>query len=113
MNNISRNHETLAQSIDLVDQLFEASETSIDLIPKYIEGEVKKLGKIFNKILSIDENELWDGIHGIITVLNVSGNRVVNLRFEKSDFAKLQKIKGLRWLETKKDYMLVGWEFKP
>jgi len=109
MLNISKQQQIL----DEPRNIDEASETSIDLIPKYIEGEVKKLGKIFNKTLSIDENELWDGIHGIITVLNVSGNRVVNLRFEKSDFAKLQKIKGLRWLETKKDQVIVGWEFKP
>jgi len=94
------------------DLIKEASETEINLIPKYIEAEVKKLGKIFNKTLAIDENQIFDGIHGIITGIHATGNWVVNLRFEKDDFAKLSKIKGLRWLETKKNYLLVGWEHK-
>jgi len=101
MNNITKTQASLT----------EASETNIDL-PSYIQKEVEKIGKIFNKSLKIDEHNIWDGIHGIITGIKVSGNKVVKVRMEKSDFSKLAKIKGLRWMETSDEYITIGWDHK-
>jgi hypothetical protein len=92
------------------EHLTEASEVDVKSIPKYIPKEIQKMEKILNKKMTIDEKSVFDGIHGIITGIKVSGNGIVKMRFTKDSFSKLAKIKGLRWLETDKDYIIVGWD---
>ena len=93
--------------------LQEASEIDIKDMPSYIHKELEKLGKIISRKLSLDEKEILDGMGGIITGVKIENKQAFNIRFKSEDFAKLSRIKGLRWMEVRdKGYLFVAWEHK-
>jgi len=83
-------------------QLNEASEVEITEIP------VAKANQIlaFEKILGGKHDSIFDGIHGFIVEIKVSGGHGP-YRFEADDLKKLLALK-IRWVEADGDYISVA-----
>jgi hypothetical protein len=83
-------------------QLNEASEVEITEIP------VAKANQIlaFEKILGGKHDSIFDGIHGFIVEIKVSGGHGP-YRFDADDLKKLLALK-IRWVEADGDYISVA-----
>jgi len=83
-------------------QLNEASEVQLtDLQPTQ-----QKQIKAFEQLLGGKVNSIFDGIHGFIVEIKVSGGHGP-YRFEADDLKKLIALK-IRWAEADGDYISVG-----
>ncbi len=85
-----------------LSQLNEASEVEITEIP------VTKANQIlaFEKILGGKHDSIFNGIHGFIVEIKVSGGHGA-YRFEADDLKKLLSLK-VRWIEADGDYISIA-----
>ena len=83
-------------------QLNEASEIQLtDLQPTQ-----QKQIKAFEQVLGGKHIVIFDGIHGFVVNIKVSGV-YGNYRFEADDLKKLLTLK-IRWIEADGDYISIG-----
>jgi hypothetical protein len=83
-------------------QLNEASEVELTEIPVAKANQVLA----FEKILGGKHDSIFDGIHGFIVEIKVSGGHGP-YRFDADDLKKLIALK-IRWVEADGDYISVG-----
>ena len=83
-------------------QLNEASEVELTEIPVAKANQVLA----FEKILGGQHDSIFDGIHGFIVEIKVSGGHGP-YRFEADDLKKLLALK-IRWVEADGDYISVA-----
>jgi hypothetical protein len=83
-------------------QLNEASEVELTEIPVAKANQVLA----FEKILGGKHDSIFDGIHGFIVEIKVSGGHGP-YRFEADDLKKLLALK-IRWVEADGDYISVA-----
>jgi len=83
-------------------QLNEASEVELNEIPVAKANQVLA----FEKILGGKHDSIFDGIHGFIVEIKVSGGHGP-YRFEADDLKKLLALK-IRWVEADGDYISVA-----
>jgi hypothetical protein len=82
--------------------LNEASEVSFN----ELKPEQQKQIKAFEQLLGGKVNSIFDGIHGFIVDLKVSGGHG-NYRFEADEMKKLISLK-VRWVEGDRDNVSIG-----
>ena len=83
-------------------QLNEASEVQLtDLQPTH-----QKQIKAFEQLLGGKVNSIFDGIHGFIVEIKVSGGHGP-YRFDGDDLKKLLALK-IRWVESDRDVISIG-----
>jgi hypothetical protein len=83
-------------------QLNEASEVQLGEIPVTKAKQVMA----FEKIIGGKHSQIFDGIHGMIVDIEVSGGHG-NYRFEAADLKKLLSI-GVRWIEADGDLVTIA-----
>ena len=83
-------------------KLNEASEVSFN----ELKPEQQKQIKAFEQLLGGKTNSIFDGIHGFIVDMKVSGVHG-NYRFEADDLKKLLTLK-IRWIEADGDYISIA-----
>ena len=85
-----------------LSQLNEASEVKItDLQPTQ-----QKQVKAFEQLLGGKTDSIFEGIHGMIVEIKVSGGHGA-YRFEAGDLKKLLSLK-VRWIEADGDYISIA-----
>jgi len=89
-------------------ELNEASPIDLGAVPQKIMVQLDNLKKILNGNFRIDINNLHDGIHGIITGVEVPG--IQSDRYEPKQLVAMSKLKGVRWFEFEESYITIGWE---
>ena len=83
-------------------KLNEASEVSFN----ELKPEQQKQIKAFEQVLGGKHIVIFDGIHGFVVNIKVSGV-YGNYRFEADDLKKLLTLK-IRWIEADGDYISIG-----
>ena len=83
-------------------QLNEASEVELTEIPVAKANQVKA----FEQLLGGKVDSIFDGIHGFIVEIKVSGGHGP-YRFDADDLKKLIALK-IRWVEADGDYISVA-----
>ena len=83
-------------------QLNEASE----VMYKELKPVHQKQVQAFEKIIGGKHSQIFDGIHGMIVDIEVSGGHG-NYRFESNDLKKLLSLK-VRWIEADGDLITIA-----
>ena len=83
-------------------QLNEASEVQLDDLQPTQQKQVKA----FEQLLGGKADSIFDGIHGFIVDIKVSGGHGA-YRFDADDLKKLVALK-IRWVEADGDYISVA-----
>jgi hypothetical protein len=83
-------------------QLNEASE----VMYKELKPVHQKQVQAFEKIIGGKHSQIFDGIHGMIVDIEVSGGHG-NYRFEAADLKKLLSLK-VRWIEADGDLITIA-----
>jgi hypothetical protein len=84
------------------EQLKEASEVQL----KDLQPTQQKQVMAFEKLIGGKVDSIFDGIHGFIVDIKVSGGHG-NYRFEADDLKKLLSLK-VRWIEADGDYISIA-----
>jgi hypothetical protein len=95
-------HDTMDGKDGEREELNEASEISF----KELKPEHQKQIKAFEQILSGKVDSIFEGIHGMIVDIKVSGGHGA-YRFEADDLKKLLSLK-VRWIEADGDYISIA-----
>ena len=95
-------HDTMDGKDGEREELNEASEISF----KELKPEHQKQIKAFEQILSGKVDSIFEGIHGMIVDIKVSGGYGA-YRFEADDLKKLLSLK-VRWIEADGDYISIA-----
>ena len=85
-----------------LSQLNEASEVQLGEIPVTKAKQVMA----FEKIIGGKHSQIFDGIHGMIVDIEVSGGHG-NYRFEANDLKKLLSLR-VRWIEADGDIVTIA-----
>ena len=85
-----------------LSQLDEASEVQLGEIPVTKAKQVMA----FEKIIGGKHSQIFDGIHGMIVDIEVSGGHG-NYRFEANDLKKLLSLR-VRWIEADGDIVTIA-----
>ena len=80
----------------------EASEVSFN----ELKPEQQKQIKAFEQLLGGKHSQIFDGIHGFIVDMKVSGGHG-DYRFDADDLKKLLALK-IRWIEANRDYISIA-----